>query len=89
MHGVVEVGTCRNQPCGQAGPLLEDGHCSDTCRIEATGCAVPGCTCRGACEGVSPCADCRRYAADVVAGPCADCRQAPEPAAGAPAGARP
>ena len=44
-----EVGTCRNEPCRQLDLLWEDGYCSDTCREEATGCEVPGCTCGGGC----------------------------------------
>jgi hypothetical protein len=50
MHGAVEVGTCRNGPCGQYGARGEDGYCSDDCRREATGCSVPFCGCGGACE---------------------------------------
>jgi hypothetical protein len=50
MHGFVEVGTCRNDPCGQYGGRGEDGYCSEDCRREATGCSVPFCGCGGACE---------------------------------------
>jgi hypothetical protein len=74
MHGFLELGTCRNQPCGQTAPLLDGGFCSDECRREATGCSVPGCGCRGACDGVSRCADCERYTWGVVDGRCPDCR---------------
>ncbi len=36
MHGFVEIGTCRNDPCGQVGPREEDGFCSSSCREQAT-----------------------------------------------------
>jgi hypothetical protein len=49
-----EIGTCRNDPCGQTDLLGEDGYCSDTCREQATGCEVPGCTCAGDCAMVAP-----------------------------------
>jgi hypothetical protein len=75
MHGFVELGTCRNGPCGQWGPLLEDGFCSDDCRREATGCSVPECRCRGADDGVSLCTSCERYTWRVVGGRCPDCRE--------------
>jgi hypothetical protein len=44
MHGFVEVGTCRNDPCGQYGGREEDGYCSEECRREATRvfAALPG-----------------------------------------------
>jgi hypothetical protein len=77
MHGFVELGTCRNGPCGQSGPLLEDGFCSDDCRRDATGCSVPGCGCGGGCDGVSRCVACERYTWGVVGGRCPDCRQVP------------
>ena len=48
-----EVGRCRNDPCGQLDLLWEDGYCSDTCREQATGCEVPGCTCAGDCSIVA------------------------------------
>ena len=76
MHGFVEVGTCRNDPCGQVGPLLEGGFCSDSCRRETTGCSVPGCGCGGVCDRVSRCTDCERYTWGVVDGRCPDCRPA-------------
>jgi hypothetical protein len=50
MHGFVEVGTCRNDPCGQYGARGEDGYCSEDCRQQATGCSVPFCGCGGQCE---------------------------------------
>ena len=53
-----EVGTCRNQDCGQTDLLWEDGFCTEECRAEVTGCEVPGCTCAGDCaqavQGASP-----------------------------------
>jgi hypothetical protein len=49
-----EVGTCRNDPCGQTDLLWEDGYCSEICREEATGCEVPFCTCAGDCSVVAP-----------------------------------
>jgi hypothetical protein len=49
-----EVGTCGNDPCGQTDLLWEDGFCSDTCREQATGCEVPGCTCAGGCSTLAP-----------------------------------
>jgi hypothetical protein len=75
------IGTCKNQTCMQTDMLLEDGYCSDDCRLEATGCSVPGCRCLGADDGVSRCSHCQRYTWGVVAGHCPDCRSAPEPAA--------
>ena len=74
MHGFVEVGMCRNDPCGQVGPRHEDGFCSEDCRMETTGCSVPGCGCGGVCDGVSRCTDCERYTWGVVGGRCPDCR---------------
>jgi A20-like zinc finger len=50
MHGFVEAGTCRNDPCGQYGARQEDGYCSHDCRVQATRCSVPCCGCGGACE---------------------------------------
>ena len=47
------IGQCKNQACGQTDALTYDGFCSDTCRMEATGCSVPDCGCRGADDGVS------------------------------------
>jgi hypothetical protein len=44
-----EVGRCRNEVCGQADLLWEDGYCSDDCREQATGCTVPFCGCAGGC----------------------------------------
>jgi hypothetical protein len=87
MHGFVELGTCRNEPCREIGPQLEDGYCSDGCRMEATGCSVPGCRCLGADDGVSRCSECERYTLGVVAGRCPDCRSGTELAASA--GAQP
>jgi hypothetical protein len=75
------IGTCKNQTCMQTDILLEDGYCSDDCRLEATGCSVPGCRCLGADDGVSRCSHCERYTWGVVAGRCPDCGSAPEPAA--------
>lgn len=77
MHGFVEVGTCRNDPCGQTAPLLEGGVCSDDCRMESTGCSVPGCGCGGRCDGVSRCSRCERDTQDIVDGRCPDCRETP------------
>jgi hypothetical protein len=74
MHGFVEVGTCRNDPCGQYGALLIGGFCSDTCRMETTGCSAPDCHCGGQCDGVNRCTDCERYTWGVVHGRCPDCR---------------
>jgi hypothetical protein len=54
MNGFVEVGICRNDACGQYGGREEDGYCSESCREEATGCGVPGCTCGGADQGGAP-----------------------------------
>ena len=48
-----EVGTCRNDPCRQTDLLWEDGYCTETCREQATGCEVPGCTCAGDCGAVA------------------------------------
>jgi hypothetical protein len=76
MNGFVELGTCRNDPCGQCAPLLPGGFCSDDCRREATGCSVPDCGCGGACDGVSQCTSCERYTRDVITGGCPDCRKA-------------
>ena len=75
------IGTCKNQTCMQTDMLLEDGYCSDDCRLEATGCSVPGCRCLGADDGVSRCSHCERYTWGIVAGRCPDCGSAPEPAA--------
>jgi hypothetical protein len=75
------IGTCQNPSCRQTATLLEDGYCSDDCRLEATGCLVPGCECLGADDAVSRCRDCERYAGDVVAGRCPDCRSAAQPTA--------
>jgi hypothetical protein len=49
-----EVGTCRNQPCGQIDLLWEDGYCSEDCRAQGTGCPVPGCRCAGGCGTATP-----------------------------------
>jgi hypothetical protein len=49
-----EVGTCRNQDCGQTDLLWEDGYCSDSCWEQATGCEVPGCSCAGSCSTLTP-----------------------------------
>ena len=49
-----EVGTCRNQDCGQTDLLWEDGFCTEECRAEVTGCEVPGCTCAGGCGASIP-----------------------------------
>jgi len=49
-----EVGRCGSDPCRQLDLLWEDGYCTDTCREEATGCEVPGCTCAGGCGAVGP-----------------------------------
>jgi hypothetical protein len=73
------IGTCQNPTCRQTATLLEDGYCSDDCRMEATGCSVPGCECLGADDAVSWCSDCERYTGDVVAGRCPDCRSAGQP----------
>jgi hypothetical protein len=80
-------GTCKNPTCMQTDLLLEDGYCSDDCRLEATGCSVPGCQCLGVDDAVSRCSDCERYTGDVVAGRCLDCRSAAQPTASA--GVRP
>jgi hypothetical protein len=32
---MAEIGTCRNDPCGQVDLLPHDGYCSDSCREEA------------------------------------------------------
>jgi hypothetical protein len=48
------IGTCQNAICGQTAMLLEDSYCSDGCRMEATGCWVPGCQCLGADDGARP-----------------------------------
>ena len=55
------IGQCKNQACGQTDALTDDGFCSDTCRMEATGCSVPECGCRGVCDGVSRCTSCDRH----------------------------
>jgi hypothetical protein len=55
------IGQCKNQACGQTDALTYDGFCSDTCRMEATGCSVPECGCGGVCDGVSRCTSCDRY----------------------------
>jgi hypothetical protein len=75
------IGTCKNQICGQTDTLLEDGYCSDGCRMEAIGCSVPGCRCLGSDDAVSRCNDRERYTWGVVAGRCPDCRSGREPAA--------
>jgi hypothetical protein len=80
------IGTCNNPTCMQTGLLLEDGYCSDDCRMEATGCSVPGCYCLGADDGVSRCGECERYTWGVVAGRCSDGRSAAKPAASTGAG---
>ena len=49
-----EVGTCRNQDCGQTDLLWEDGFCTEECRAEVTGCEVPSCTCAGGCSMTIP-----------------------------------
>ena len=71
------IGQCKHQACGQTDALTDDGFCSDTCRMEATGCSVPDCGCRGACDGVSRCTSCDRYTWSVVDGRCPDCREVP------------
>jgi hypothetical protein len=71
------IGRCANEPCGQLDALTEDGFCSDTCRMEATGCSDPGCSCGGECDGVSACSSCGIYTWGVVAGRCPDCREVP------------
>ena len=81
------IGTCKNPTCQQTDLLPEDGYCTDGCRMEATGCSVPGCLCLGADNGVSRCSDCGRYTSGVVAGRCPDCRSAAQPAGSM--GARP
>ena len=68
------IGECKNPACGQVEALTEDGFCSDECRMEVTGCSVPGCGCGGADDGVTWCAGCERYTAGVVDGRCPDCR---------------
>jgi hypothetical protein len=69
------IGQCKNQACGQTDALTYDGFCSDTCRMEATGCSVPECGCGGVCDGVSRCTSCDRYTWSVVDGRCRDCRE--------------
>jgi hypothetical protein len=71
------IGQCKNQACEQTDALTDDGFCSDTCRMEATGCSVPDCGCRGACDGVSRCTSCDRSTWSVVDGRCPDCREVP------------
>jgi hypothetical protein len=71
------IGQCKNQACGQTDALTDDGFCSDTCRMEATGCSVPDCGCGGVCDGVSRCTSCDRYTWSVVDGRCPDCREVP------------
>jgi len=71
------IGQCKHQACRQTGALTDDGFCSDTCRMEATGCSVPDCGCGGVCDGVSRCTSCDRYAWSVVDGRCPNCRAVP------------
>jgi hypothetical protein len=71
------IGQCKNQACGQTDALTDDGFCSDTCRMEATGCSVPECGCGGVCDGVSRCTSCDRYTWSVVDGRCPDGREVP------------
>jgi hypothetical protein len=71
------IGQCKNQACGQTDALTDDGFCSDTCRMEATGCSVPECGCGGVCDGVSRCTSCDRSTWSVVDGRCPDCREVP------------
>jgi hypothetical protein len=68
------IGQCRNPACMQLEALTEDGFCTEECRMQVTGCSVPGCGCAGADNGVSRCTDCELYAAGVVDGRCPDCR---------------
>ena len=77
------IGTCKNPTCMQTDLLLENGYCSDDCRLEATGCSVPGCQCLGVDDAVGRCSDCERYTGVVVAGRCLDCRSAAQPTASA------
>ena len=67
------IGDCRNPACGQVEALTEDGFCSQECRVQLTGCSVPGCGCGGGCDGVSRCTDCELYSAGVVDGRCPGC----------------
>jgi hypothetical protein len=72
------IGQCKHQACGQTDALTYDGFCSDTCRMEATGCSVPECDCRGVCDGVSRCTSGDRYTWSVVDGRwCTGCREVP------------
>ncbi len=68
------IGHCKNPACMQLEALTEDGFCSEDCRMQVTGCSVPGCGCRGADDGVSLCTGCELYANGVVDGRCQDCR---------------
>jgi hypothetical protein len=78
MHGFVEVGTCRNWFCRDVGPGHEDGYCSEDCRVQATGCTVPFCACRGADLGLRQCTSCTQYVKGLVNGRCEECRACDE-----------